>query len=369
MRIIVITKRQYTNLDLLDNRFGRLREIPLSLARTGHNVEGICLSYRSRREGRYIDGSGNAAVQWQSVNAQRLFSLGHSSYWYKIDHLMKCFKPDLIWACSDAFHTIIGSCLAKKYGVKLVVDLYDNFESFSMTYVPGVTSVFRKALRSAIGVTCVSKPLKQYIRQIMQYKGPVEVIQNAVPEGRFYPINQSLCRKKLGLPKEGVFIGTAGHLSKSRGIKTLFRAFEILSGMRSNVHLVLAGSCDRDLSFPKNTRLHYLGSIQPEMVPFFISSLDINVICNRDSDFGRYCFPQKFYEAVACRVPIVAAEVGVMKELLKESPSSLYQPDEVEDLVKSLDFQLNKPKILSLDVPTWDGISIKTSNFFNALLN
>ena len=64
-KILVLTKRQYTHKDLLDDRFGRLREIPLELARRGHRVTGLCLSYRSREEDWVSDGP----VRWKSINA------------------------------------------------------------------------------------------------------------------------------------------------------------------------------------------------------------------------------------------------------------------------------------------------------------
>ena len=35
MRVLIITKRQYMSHDLLDDKFGRLREIPLVLERRG----------------------------------------------------------------------------------------------------------------------------------------------------------------------------------------------------------------------------------------------------------------------------------------------------------------------------------------------
>ena len=50
MRILVLTKRQYMGMDLLDDRFGRFRELPLELARLGHQVHGLCLSYRARND-------------------------------------------------------------------------------------------------------------------------------------------------------------------------------------------------------------------------------------------------------------------------------------------------------------------------------
>ena len=50
MKILVLTKRQYSGYDLLNHRFGRLRELPLELAGLGHVVMGIALSYRRRDE-------------------------------------------------------------------------------------------------------------------------------------------------------------------------------------------------------------------------------------------------------------------------------------------------------------------------------
>ena len=60
------------NKDLLDDRFGRFREIPLALAQKGHRVQGLCLSYRSKTEGLFLDGP----VCWQSINATRLMLPG-----------------------------------------------------------------------------------------------------------------------------------------------------------------------------------------------------------------------------------------------------------------------------------------------------
>ena len=51
-RITVLTKRQYMHKDLIDDKFGRFREIPLALSQKGHEVFGICLSYVSKKEKR-----------------------------------------------------------------------------------------------------------------------------------------------------------------------------------------------------------------------------------------------------------------------------------------------------------------------------
>jgi len=46
MRMLITAKHPYTNRDLLDDRFGRIRELPLQLALKGFQVSGLCLSYK-----------------------------------------------------------------------------------------------------------------------------------------------------------------------------------------------------------------------------------------------------------------------------------------------------------------------------------
>ena len=55
--------------DLLDDRFGRFRELPLELARLGHEVQGISLSYRPRSVGAIVDSaaSRDGQVLWHSL--------------------------------------------------------------------------------------------------------------------------------------------------------------------------------------------------------------------------------------------------------------------------------------------------------------
>jgi len=368
MRILVISKRQYTNLDLIDDRFGRLRELPLALAKSGNEVTGICLNYRSRDEGRRDDVTKDALVAWHTLNIKRLLPWGSMTYWRTIDTIGRDFRPDLVWACSDAVHAILGVRIAKRLKTSLVIDLYDNFESFPVTKIPGMIQAFRRALRRADGITCVSHPLAQYVRETSLCKCPIKVIENAVPEGVFYPMDRTNSRRELGLPQDGVFIGTAGAISKSRGIETLFKAFEILAQENSNLHLVLAGVCDKGVNIPQHPRLHYLGMLPTNVVPIFLSTLNVSVICNRESDFGKYCFPQKFYESVACGIPVVSAGTGSMLELFKDKTEILFEPEKADHLAMVLRRQINKPVVCTLEAPSWNMLGIRLYEFFQSCI-
>ena len=154
MRILVLCKRQYMNKDLLDDRYGRFREIPLALAQRGHPVSGLCLSYKEKKEGRTWDGN----VCWDSFNAGSGRLRGLIRYFATA--VKEAQHAEVIWACSDSFYGIIGLRAARKHGIPLVFDLYDNFEFYLAARLPVVKQLYRLAVRKADAVTCISAPLK-----------------------------------------------------------------------------------------------------------------------------------------------------------------------------------------------------------------
>jgi len=369
MKILVLTKRQYTSKDLLDDRYGRLRELPLSLAKLGHNVTGVCLSYRSRRVGLItdVDDNGSAQVPWYSLNLGSLIIPGLFRYYLEAKTIGRKFQPDLIWACSDAFHAIFGVSLAKQLNSKCVVDLYDNFEAFGATNLPGVQSLFKSAVKNADGVTCVSQALADHVVQNYHRKGLTMVLENAVRKDLFYPQDRKSCRRNLGLPESAKIIGTAGALYQNRGTKALFDGFKLLTEADDNLHLVIAGPRDRRSQLPRGPRVHDLGLLPLEKVPLLFNALDVAVICNRDSSFGRYCFPQKAYEIIACGTPVVAANVGSMKNLLDGHREWLFEPESPQSCAEAIRSQLNKPTPLDIDVPSWSDFSRQLEKFFTRI--
>ncbi len=370
MKILVLTKRQYTGYDLLDHHFGRLRELPLGLSRLGHEIVGIALSYRMKNEGVIADGDPmeNAPVTWHCVNFTGSFVPRPGRCMRFVTDTAAKFHPDLIWACSDAYHAIFGTVLAARLGVPCVVDLYDNFESFKATWLPGVLHRFKRAVRMADGVTCVSRSLADYIAINYRCKMPILILNNSARTDLFFPRDQSACRQQLRLPAGATIVGTAGAIGKSRGVSTLFRAFELLAKKNSTLNLAFAGPRSRFTSIPKGPKVHDLGTLRFDAVPLLFNALDVAVICNRDSAFGRYCFPQKAYEIIACRVPLVAADVGSIKELLGDYPQCRYEPDNVNNLAESIERQLETPSIVNVPAPSWAESAGKLETFFQSVL-
>jgi len=354
MRILVITKRQYMSKDLLGDRYGRFFEIPAELNRLGHEVRGIALSYRRRDTGCWrIEGNRGGEVAWQSRNLGFMGPLGLMAHARFLEQTIGDDLPEIVWACSDAFHAILGHWLRARLGVPVVVDLYDNFESFGATRIPGVLPLFRRACQRVDGLSCISRPLLGKAASEYGGRHPPLLLENAIRDDYFRPMDRVVCRQALGLPKEARLIGTAGALTPDRGIEDLFTAFRILSRAYPDLRLVVAGPRRGALNLDAAAGELDFGELPFEKVPLLLNSLDVGVVCNRESEFGRFCFPQKFYEMLACGVPVVAANVGAMGLLLDRQPQVLYEPGVPQSLADAIRRQLIAPTQVPLTVPTW----------------
>ena len=314
MKILVVCKRQYTGRDLLDDQYGRLFEIPEALVQSGHDIKGLTVSYRKRNEGAFTPKE----VEWQSLNA--LPFIGHRKIITAIRSAIAQFGPDIIWASSDASIIICSAIACRQEDKPFVVDFYDNYESFMLTKLPFVEKMLYSACRKSRGITVVSQMLSEHLRgRRIWNKIPISVIGNGISSSIFYAREKDACRRALGLPEDALLIGTAGALDASRGISVLFDAFEIISKEHENVYLVVAGPRDGTILSYKNSRIIDLGNRSPNDIPIVLGALDLAVICNLDSDFGRFCYPQKLEEILACRIPFLAANVGELANILPQS--------------------------------------------------
>ncbi len=365
MRLLVLTKRQYTGRDLLDDHYGRLYEIPLALAAAGHRVRGLALSYRRRPP------AAADAADWESLNALPFSPLGALQHLRRIRQIFDEFRPDLVWASSDAWHAIAAWRTCVPAGIPYVVDLYDNYECFVLSKPPGVIPLLRHACRAASGLTLVSRTLANHVGECYSLPPgqPRLVLGNAVDTPLFRPLDQQVARRQLGLQEDALLIGTAGALDASRGIATLLEAAERLVATHPGLRLALAGPCDGSLERFRHLPVDYLGILAPERVPAFWNALDVAVVANRDSDFGRYCYPQKLQEIVACGVPLVASRVGEVAELLRDTPASLADPDSPAALAERIDEQIReKIRVDRNQIRSWEQRAEELAGFFATVL-
>ena len=343
--------------DVVVDRYGRLYEMPRQLALLGHDVRGFCLSYRPSAALDVVDEHADGKLRWISPAMGFARVPGLLAYPRKVLAALNEFRPDVIVGASDAVHVVLAGWLSRRLSTPYAVDLYDNFESFKLTRFPGLERAYRAAIGRAAVVSCTGNALADYVRQTCSPRGVVIALPSTVDRSVFRRGDKAAARRELALPEGALLVGTAGGLLAERGIDTLYDAFQQLAASNRNVHLVLAGPVDSSCPPPVSPRVHYLGALAHTRVALLFQALDLGVIYLRDTPFGRYCFPQKAYEMLACGLPLAAANIGEMPHLLATAPQSLYDVDNATSLVETISRQLADPQLPSVEFGDWRALA------------
>jgi glycosyltransferase involved in cell wall biosynthesis len=258
--------------------------------------------------------------------------------------------------------------LGKRYKVPVIFDIYENFGKFFVAKLPIAKQLYHWAIRESDAVTCLSNPFAKYIQANFPAQENTFPIEFAVRHDLFKPLDKLKCRQNLGLPLDVRLVGTTGSIKKRREVDLLFDAFSQLKEKYADLHLVFAGQRDGSVKIPIDSRIHDLGSLPFEKVPDLINAMDIGVVCYANDDYGKYCFPQKTREFMACQTPVIAAGVGALKELFMDKPDWLYEPGSSNSLANTLEKRFSDLSTDYMPPPSWTDLTKKLEKIMVEIL-
>ncbi|GGF76074.1 glycosyl transferase [Azorhizobium oxalatiphilum] len=167
-------------------------------------------------------------------------------------------------------------------------------------------------------VVAVSDTVAEAMRKLMP-SSQVSVIRNAVDTERFSPSDRTAARARLGLPQDARIVGAAGRLEDVKGQDVLLEAMAQVP----DALLVLAGDGSKRGALEAQAarlgladRVIFLGyrSDMETVYPAF----DLAVLPSRNEGL-----PLSVLEAQACDIPMVATDVGSVREGLAPGASRL----------------------------------------------
>ena len=325
MNILFLCKRRPQGRDLLTRPYGRFFHLPLELSRKGYNSYLLLLNYRNEPPVR----TENHGMLWLSESITPLVPF---RYYDRACELIRSIQPNFVVGFSDTYFGILAEYLGRKFGLKSLIDAYDNYES----YLPWCTPLhlfWRRAVSKADAVTAAGPHLADLLRQSRPEK-PVYIIPMAADSPAFVPLERIACRCELNLLPFKTIIGYCGSIHRSRGIDTLFGAYDILKKTCQETDLVLTGRIGKRVTLPDAVK--WLGYLPDEKIPVFLNSLNVSVVSNRISSFGSYSYPVKLYEAMKCQIPVIATDTPPANWILKGDERFLARPDDPHDLADKI---------------------------------
>jgi glycosyltransferase involved in cell wall biosynthesis len=314
MNLLCLSKRRPQKRDLITRPYGRFFYLPKYLAEQSHEVRLLLLSYKNEPP-QQIDLDGIHCY------SESLLPWGPRDYFQRAEQIIAAKKPDWIIGFSDIWYALAAFYLGHKHGIRVLIDAYDNYESYIPWFKP-LHSVWRTALYRADAVTAAGPNLANLMAKERSEKESYVVPMSADPI--FTPLDKNQCRRWLNLPLEKKILGYCGGFAAKRGYNILFDAFERLKKHIPDLVLVLSGRMPKTLKAPKGCLS--LGYLPDHLMPVLLNSLDTLSVLNMPSAFGSFSYPSKLYEAMRCRIPVVVSRTPSTEWILSNHPEFLVPP-------------------------------------------
>lgn len=312
MKVLFISKRSPQQRDLLTRPYGRFHYLPVGLAALGHDIKVVLIDHRGRTpESRQFSG-----VSWIGMDVR---SQGLRAVWKALRLETASFQPDWVVGGSDSWAGCIAQGLAESCGAKLAIDAYDNFEAY-MPWNLLLHHVWRAAVARADLLTVAGPQLANLLNRHRDGKRPALTLPMAA-DPNFVPADRQLAREQLRLPRAAPLIGYFGGWAANRGTELLIRAFRRVRAVHSDAKLVLSGNPPK--SARNETGVIVLGYLDDISLPTLTNAVDVSCVVTADTAFGRYSYPAKLCEALACGAPIVATATAPVRWMLQDDPRFL----------------------------------------------
>ena len=251
-------------------------------------------------------------------------------------------------ATSDPLWGVIGYFIARKYKIKLLYDIQDNYRIYRSYKIPFFGFLERYVVRNSDLVMCASNILTSNVKKIRKRK--TITIPNGVDTKIFKPMGKMESRKILNLPIDAEIVSYIGSIQKIQGVDILIKAFEELRKEISGIKLMVVGKVgtvfEEKFDFKKEG-IVYLGSLPQKEVVFAINASDALVVPYPKNIFTEVMFaPYKLVEFMACNKPVVVTDAGEMHKHIKDK-KMIAKAGSINDLKEKIKYALKIHKVNS----------------------
>ncbi len=233
-------------------------------------------------------------------------------------------------------------------------------------------------------VTCVSEPQSKRIQARYNLDTPPKVILNCpILDTREKEIET--IRDQVNI--QGKILVYHGKVSDERGIDTLVKSLEFLD---QEIHIVILCeehshwtdhliSISREISKRVPTaekRLHFLPYVPAEDLPIYLSTADIAVIPLLPTENHEVAMPNKLFESMQARLPILSSDREALASYIKENRiGAIYKDNDPIELAKQAHLLLLKSNEIKASYndelifkSSWESQSKKLISIYNDLV-
>jgi D-inositol-3-phosphate glycosyltransferase len=163
---------------------------------------------------------------------------------------------------------------------------------------------------------------QELIRHYEAAPEKIGIVPCGVNTELFRPVDRTVARRELGLTDQKVLL-FVGRIDPLKGIDRLLRAMPMLPD-RESLRLVVIGGDEYSRSEVDKLRglaaglgigdsVTFQGLVKHDRLPYYYSAADVCVVPSYYESFGLVAL-----EALACGTPVVASDVGDLKNIIRQ---------------------------------------------------
>jgi glycosyltransferase involved in cell wall biosynthesis len=244
--------------------------------------------------------------------------------------------------------SLLASKLAKQYGKPFVLTQHNTFIEYNSIFDEverlNDLTVGKETLREADKIIAISNATKDYVLSLGAKPSKVKVFHNGVDLNRFRPLPKikDMMRQKLGISQDAKVVLTVRRLVYKNGVDTLIESANIAIKKNPRIVFLVVGKGPdmnsvqmqvKQLGIEGNFRL--TGFVPDEDLPLHYNTADLFVLPSKSGEG----LPLVALEAMAYGLPVIATNVGGIKEIMMDDYGKLVPPNNPDALAKAiLDF-------------------------------
>jgi glycosyltransferase involved in cell wall biosynthesis len=355
VQLLFVCKRHPQQRDLVERPYGRFYHLPTQLRKLGHAVRIQLCSYR-KLPSVSIERDN---VVWSSHD---FLTLGPSKLWECLQSEAIEFRPDWVIGCSDAWAGWLASRLTRRLRCRLAIDAYDNFESYMPANLP-LHFLWRRALKAADFVTAAGPQLATLLTRSRRSGSSAAHVIPMTADPAFEPLDRTTCRDLLKLPRDVPLFGYSGGWTKSRGSNLILDAFDLIQKKLPKARLVLTGKPPSEAITRQG--VINLGYLPDELMPNVINAVDLSCVVVANTSFGRFSYPAKLCESIACNVPVVASATEPVTWMLHDEARFLARVGDANDYAQRMLTNYSMSSAAYPIQPTWTELAGRYEKLLN----
>ncbi len=301
----------------------RVRREAGSLARDGHDV--TVLELAAVPDGAQLDGFSRRAVQPPQWMRRRLpFHLYRLAFLVEFVRGLRRLGPDVVHA-HDAAMLLPGIVGARLTGARLVYDSHELATSVpyrERAWAWFVATIERIVVPRCAAVITVSDGIARRLRARYELASEPTVVRNV---SELSIAGEGGLRRRMGLDVHAPLVLHQGAPAPARGCEVLIEALAHLEG----VHLAFLG--DPESGYEKELRaavarhgvqdrVALLPSVPLSELLANTAEADVGVTLLQDTcENHRLALPNKLFEYIAARVPVVASALPETERLIQST--------------------------------------------------